>query len=284
MAINTTPQNSAPLEKDFSTVHSDHETRDESLARIRTAGSIAISPELFEKLYLTPAHKVKGDLRYKFANPTPLGLVGFVIALTPLCCALMGWRGAGGGGAAEIGAYYWFGGGLQLIAGILEFVLGNTFPFIVLSSFGAFFLTFATTLTPFYNASGAYGTNSAEFHATFAFFPLWMGLLCLFYLICSLRTNAVFVLIFFQLVVALGLLAAGHWQTAAHELELAEKINMAAGAVAFVAAIAGWYLLLSQLLEVLDFPFQIPVGDLSGFIMSGTQKREKMEKDAAHQV
>lgn len=30
------------------------------------------------------------------------GLVGFVIALTPLCCALMGWRGAGGGGAAEM--------------------------------------------------------------------------------------------------------------------------------------------------------------------------------------
>ncbi|KAH8686040.1 hypothetical protein BGZ60DRAFT_543293 [Tricladium varicosporioides] len=255
MAVNVTHQNNKLLEKDFSAVPLGNETRDESLTHVRTAGSIAISPELFEKLYLTPAHKVKGDLRYKFANPTPL----------------------------QGSSYYWFGGGLQLIAGILEFVLGNTFPFIVLSSFGAFFLTFATTLTPFYNASGAYGANSAQFHATFAFFPLWMGLLCLFYLICSLRTNVVFVLIFFQLVVALGLLAAGHWQTAAHEVEAAERINTAAGAVAFVAAIAGWYLLLSQLLEVLDFPFQIPVGDLSSFIMSGTQKKENM-KDSQHQV
>lgn len=47
-------------------------TRDEALRRMRTAGSISMSPELFEKLYLSPQNVVKGDLRKTFGNPTPM--------------------------------------------------------------------------------------------------------------------------------------------------------------------------------------------------------------------
>ena len=43
-----------------------------ALNRIRTAGSISISPELFEKLYLSPENKVAGELRKTFGNPTPM--------------------------------------------------------------------------------------------------------------------------------------------------------------------------------------------------------------------
>lgn len=43
-----------------------------ALQRIRTAGSISISPELFEKIYLSPQNKVAGELRKTFGNPTPL--------------------------------------------------------------------------------------------------------------------------------------------------------------------------------------------------------------------
>jgi hypothetical protein len=68
--------NGGPLEKDFSknggVGYSHTEAREDTLHRIQTAGSITISPEIFEKIYLTPANKVKGDLRFKFANPTPL--------------------------------------------------------------------------------------------------------------------------------------------------------------------------------------------------------------------
>ena len=45
---------------------------DSALKRIRTAGSVSLSPELFEKLYLSPENRVKGDLRKTFGNPTPL--------------------------------------------------------------------------------------------------------------------------------------------------------------------------------------------------------------------
>lgn len=44
---------------------------------MRTAGSISISPELFEKLYLSPQNKVAGELRKTFGNPTPLCVIHF---------------------------------------------------------------------------------------------------------------------------------------------------------------------------------------------------------------
>jgi len=123
--------NGDPLEKDFSNQHGgngytngsnsyhlndinmEHE---DALKRIRTAGSISISPELFEKIYLSPQNVVKGDLRKTFGNPTPVyvhrlpqisiandnlsALLGFLLSLSPLSADLMGWRGAGGNGAA----------------------------------------------------------------------------------------------------------------------------------------------------------------------------------------
>ena len=45
---------------------------DDPLQRIRTAGTVSISAELFEKLYLSPQNVVKGDLRKTFGNPTPM--------------------------------------------------------------------------------------------------------------------------------------------------------------------------------------------------------------------
>lgn len=54
------------------------------------------------------------------------------------------------------GVYFFFGGLLMIVGGFLEFLLGNTFPFVVFMSFGAFWLSFAATLQPQYNAYGAY--------------------------------------------------------------------------------------------------------------------------------
>jgi hypothetical protein len=58
-------------EKGTHTVESDSD-RAEALNRFRSATSIAMTPELFEKLYLSPQSKVKGHLRDTFGNPTPM--------------------------------------------------------------------------------------------------------------------------------------------------------------------------------------------------------------------
>ncbi|KAF8861089.1 hypothetical protein BDZ45DRAFT_587375 [Acephala macrosclerotiorum] len=270
--------NGDPLEKDFSNgngytngpsaYHLNDTNMDhgEALKRIRTAGSISISPELFEKMYLSPQNVVKGDLRKTFANPTP------------------------------VGTYYFFGGLLMLLGGFLEFILGNTFPFVVFTSFGAFWLSFASTLQPFYYAYGSYapagqpeaaGLSTVGFTASFGFFLLFMGVLCFIYLICSLRTNVVFVVIFFTLVCAFCLLAGAYWQnanaiggtgaSAASAARLAGRLQIAAGAFTFVTSMAGWWIFFAIMLAALDFPFQIPVGDLSTAIKGASERAKAKE-------
>lgn len=43
-----------------------------ALNTVQTAHSVTLSPELFEKLYLSPQNAVRGDLRKTFGNPTPM--------------------------------------------------------------------------------------------------------------------------------------------------------------------------------------------------------------------
>jgi succinate-acetate transporter protein len=122
------------------------------------------------------------------------------------------------------------------------------------------------------------------FTASFAFFLVFMGVLCLIYLVCSLRTNIVFVIIFFTLVLAFGLLAGAYWQNAnaigkgdASAAALAGRLQIAAGACTFVTSMAGWWIFFAIMLAALDFPFQIPVGDLSTMIKGASEKAKAKE-------
>lgn len=262
-------------------LHHDHHDSESALRRIRTAGSISITPELFEKIYLSPKNRVSNNIRSTFGNPTPLALVGFLLSLTPLSNILLGWRGSGGLGAAEVGVYYFFGGLLMVLGGLLEFILGNTFPFVVFGSFGAFWLSFGATLTPYFNASIAYdpthpaaASSNPVFASTFGFFHVYMAVLCFVYMIVALRTNIVFVLIFATLVGAFGCLAEFFFSIGEGNPKI--KVQHAAGGLTFVTSLLGWYLFFVQLLAAVDFPLNLPVGDLSRFI-KGASERSKAE-------
>lgn len=131
---------------------------------------------------------------------------------------------------------------------------------------GAFWLAFAATLQPAYNAYGAYsetnipsdGLTSAGFNSTFGFFMLAMAFLCFIYLICALRTNVVFVLIFFGLMMTFALLCGAHWEVASGHVVAAANLQIAGGAFGFFSIACGWWIFAAILLASLDFPFQIP--------------------------
>lgn len=142
------------------------------------------------------------------------------------------------------------GGLLQIIGGFLELSLGNTFPFVVFSTLGGFWLTFGATLQPFYGVGEAYaatgGLESPEFAASFgksitplaveivrssvnilsAFFLLSMSLLCFIYLLCSVRTNVILVFVFICLVIGFGFLAGAYWQIGNGRIALAGKLQI----------------------------------------------------------
>ena len=60
---------------------------EEHLRNVLT-NTMTLSPEMFEKLYLGPKSEVKGDLRKTFANPTPLAVMGFSVAVLPISISL----------------------------------------------------------------------------------------------------------------------------------------------------------------------------------------------------
>ncbi|KAH6672954.1 GPR1/FUN34/yaaH family-domain-containing protein [Halenospora varia] len=245
---------------------------------LRRVESLSISPELFEKLYLSPQNAVKGDLRKTFGNPTPAALVGFVVALSPLSIMFMGWRGAAGV-SATTGVNIYFGGMLLIISGFLEFLLGNTFPSVVFFSYGAHFITFAVTFQPFYNAVAAYSpdgsqTQTPAFAASFAFYACFMGVLSFIFLICSLRTNLMFVLIFLGATLGFLLAAASFWTTAMG-MSIGANLLVGTGAAFFFAACVGWYLLAAIMFAVLDMPFGLPVVDLSTTIKGASDRAKR---------
>jgi len=255
-------------------------SQNEMLERYQTASSVVIPRDVFESMYLSPYHRTRGHLRSIFGNPTPMPLMGFLIASMSLGCNLMGWRGSGGGGAAIVGLFFFFGGMLQVLGSILEWVLGNTFPFIVFACYGAFWLAMGVTLQPGFNAQAYYGTappGPEEFASSFAFFFMVMALVTFFFVIASLRTNVVFVLVFLFIDLAFVMLMATYWTLAEGMASVSHKCQIAAGAFIFVFCVFGWYLFLNLILLAVDFPVNLPVGDLSTRF-KGASERKKVKK------
>jgi hypothetical protein len=46
--------------------------------------TLTVSPELYERLFLAPKNDIAGDFRKRFGNPTPVGVLGFSVAVIPL--------------------------------------------------------------------------------------------------------------------------------------------------------------------------------------------------------
>lgn len=110
---------------------------EDQLRRALTNSNMTLSPELFERLYLSPQNRISGELRKTFANPTPVAILGFAVGLFPLSIEFMSWRGSGGTfGTPTTTCSIWFGGLLLMVGGIGEFILGNTFPFVVFFGYG----------------------------------------------------------------------------------------------------------------------------------------------------
>ncbi|KEF52983.1 uncharacterized protein A1O9_10890 [Exophiala aquamarina CBS 119918] len=264
---------------DFSAPQGNNNISDQEngyLTSYQTASSVVIPREVFESMYLTPYTQRLGHLRSTFGNPTPMPLMGFLIASMPLGCNLMGWRGSGGDGAAIIGLFFFFGGMLQVLGSVLEWILGNTFPFVVFACYGAFWLAMGVTLTPTYEAQSYFtkAGDTAQFYSSFSFFWMVMALVTFFFLIASLRTNLVFVLVFVFIDLAFILLMATYWSLAEGKTATAGKLHQAAGAFIFVFCVFGWYLFLGMILSAVDFPFSLPTGDLSTKFKGASERKK----------
>jgi succinate-acetate transporter protein len=259
-----------------------------NLERSRT-GSLTLTPEMFERLYLSPKNDTDNTLRRLWGNPTPIALAGFLLALTPLSCVLMGWADASSA-IVLVPAFTYLGGLIMVVSGLLEFFLGNTFAALSFSTFGAFYLSFGMLLNPDNGIAAAYansasatdvfnnGANSPGYLSGLAWYCFWWGILDALYFIVSLRTNLVFALVFITIDIDLFLLAASYWTTAlGGSAALASRLQVAGGAFGFLCSLTGFYLEASILFDTLDFPITLPLGDLSGWIRPKSARQKSKE-------
>ena len=94
-----------------------------------------------------------------------------------------------------------------------------------------------------------------------------MGMLSLIFLICSIRTNLVFVGIFAFATIGFGLSTGGFYKLAAGDMTLGNRLVVGTGGCFFGASMLGWYLLLAIMLTVMELPLpELPVFDLSTIV------------------
>ena len=164
------------------------------------------------------------------ADPGPLGLAAFAMTTFFLSSVNAGWLPV----TVEpvvLGLALFYGGIVQVLAGMWEFAKGNTFGAVAFSSYGAFWLSFwylvaHTDLTAAAEA-GVAGKGVGFFLLGWTIFTLYM-------LACALRTNTLLVTVFGLLFVTFVFLTLG-------KLLPSNAMTIVGGYVGLLTAAGAWY-------------------------------------------
>jgi len=240
--------------------------------------TVALTPEQYERLFFQPEGPRRGDFSKRFGNPTLLGLLGFLIPYTSTIFTLCGLRGAVAPTSliGLDGDYYFLGAIAMNLAGIAEFILGNTFPMAVFIIYGCHWGSLAYTQDPNNNQLSAFekvgSSAGAEWAASQGFHNVTMVLVSFVFLVATFRVNAFFVATFFGLVMMFSFIAAAnfaipHIKTAA-DLEHVGLLLKIGGGFGWLGLISGWYLAILTACAAVGIPCPLPVLDLSSKVFS----------------
>lgn len=242
---------------------------DEEKGIHRTQTGVTMSPELFEKLYLTPKVPHVGDYNRRFANPTALGLVGLVIATFTFSIICMGWGGAQGF-SPVVGIFFFVGPVLLIFAMVFEWIMGNFFPMMIMGIFAVFWLSVGMlqlpTLqlgAPYATAGDPAGLASPGYNSVVALYLIVWGFAFFTFFIFTCKINAVFATIFLLVTAAAWVVSAAYWKVSSGDFDAATKLQKAGGALLFVVAALGWYMCFIIMAGEMRITLNLPVGDLS---------------------
>jgi len=173
------------------------------------------------------------------ANPASLGLFSFASTTFILSFYNVAVRGIHTPNVV-VGMALFTGGIAQLLAGMWEFPRGNVFGATAFTSYGAFWLSYATILIPGSGIIDAYKTD-AELSSALGIFLFAWFIVTVLLLIASLRKSIAFIALFGFLSITFLLLGAG-------EFSGLPKITTAGGAFGIITAFVAYYIGLSDLL------------------------------------
>ncbi|KAI9658887.1 MAG: hypothetical protein M1821_001847 [Bathelium mastoideum] len=252
--------------------------------------TVQMSAEQYERLFFQPTPP-RGDLAKRLGNPTLLGVLGFLIPYTTTMMVLMEWRGTDSAtsGTGLSGTYFFLGGIAMNIAGICEFILGNTFPFAVFIIYGSHWCNLGYLADPAHNIVGSFkgGATDQAYASSQGVYNVVMTLISFVLFLGSMRTNAPFCLALLCLIFVFSFLAAAEfaigYATTPEALDHATYLIKIGGGFGFVTALAGWYLAINLALASTGIPSPLPTFDLSHLLFRKSQAAT-LERGRAEQV
>ncbi|KAH8176698.1 hypothetical protein LIA77_05116 [Sarocladium implicatum] len=210
------------------------------------------------------------------ASASALAIGAFATTLTTLSLSLMEWRGVTIANIHVANFFFVAAFGL-LITAQWELAAGNGFAYTVFSAFALFYAGYAAILTPSFGISAAYADNPTELNNGLGFWVLLWTIFVLTFLIASLPTNVVYILIFTFVDIAFLLIAASYFALADGHDSSATGLKKAGGVFCFLAGLVGWYLTLHLLIK--DSIVELPLGDTSKYFPKARQAGEKPRDD-----
>lgn len=199
----------------------------------------------------------------KIANPAPLGLGAFALTTFVLSLVNLGTRKVHEPNLV-VALAYGYGGLVQLLAGMWEMAIGNTFGATALSSYGGFWISFGIILTPGFGIVDSYTnkeTGVSDFNDIFALYLWGWFIFTTLCMLLTLRSTVAFASLFIVLDAAFLCLALAE-QGAVSSPSASAALGKAGGAFGLGAAFLAWYNMFAGMADSTNFWFNIPVSHL----------------------
>lgn len=190
----------------------------------------------------------------RIANPGALGLFSFASTTFILSLYTVNARGIAVPNVV-VGMACFCGGLAQLLAGMWEFPRGNVFGATAFTSYGAFWMSYATIFIPGSGIVAAYDGNDDELNQAIGIYLMTWFVFTFLLMIGALRRNFSFIGLLFFLCITFILLAAGAWTSKVH-------VTRAGGGFGILTALIAYYCGLSELLVKGESWFVIPMGTI----------------------
>jgi len=197
------------------------------------------------------------------ANPGPLGLCAFATTTFLLSLFNVNARGITVPNVI-VGMALAYGGGAQILAGIFEFLAGNTFGATAFTSYGAFWISFGAIFLPDSGILVAYTAEPATLAqldgALGCYLAVWFAVTTIF-LIASHRTSIALITLFLLLDITFLILMIGKF---CNDPTTSTNVTRVGGYCGIATALVAWYNCLAGMLEGDGAShFKLPVGKRS---------------------
>ncbi|ODV64498.1 acetate uptake transporter family protein ASCRUDRAFT_74111 [Ascoidea rubescens DSM 1968] len=126
----------------------------------------------------------------QFANPGPLGLTGFALTTFVFSLAQARFLGVSNVSIAS-GVAFFYGGFIQFVAGIFQFINGNTFGTTAFGSYGGFWMAWGAVHTPAFGMKSQY-EDETQWDNAVGFFNLSWAIFTFIISICTMKDTVAF--------------------------------------------------------------------------------------------